>query len=73
DKSGRQVWRWVKQYHPFDEALDGWVYAYAALNILTQRFGLELEEPQPQQPQEQPQTSGLSIAELAARLKGGSR
>ncbi|MBT0122034.1 terminase gpA endonuclease subunit [Vibrio campbellii] len=73
DKSGRQVWRWVKQYHPFDEALDGWVYAYAALNILTQRFGLELEEPQTPQPQEQLQTPGLSIAELAARLKGGSR
>ncbi len=68
DKSGRQVWRWHKQYHPYDEALDGWVYAYAALNILIQKFGLELEEPQAQ---EQPKSSGLSIAELAARLKGG--
>lgn len=68
DKSGRRVWRWIKQYHPFDEALDGWNYAYAALNILIQKFGLELNEPAPAQAQ---QSSGPSIAELAARLKGG--
>lgn len=68
-KSGRQVWRWVKQYHPFDEALDGWNYSYAALNILIQKFGLELDEPEPIN--SKPQKAGPSIAELASRLKGG--
>ncbi|WP_333747291.1 terminase gpA endonuclease subunit [Vibrio cholerae] len=67
DKSGRQVWRWIKQYHPFDEGLDGWVYAYAALDILIQKFGLSLDEPVVE---EQP-IKRVSIAELAARNKGG--
>lgn len=69
DKSGREVWRWIKQYHAFDEALDGWNYAYAALNILVQKFGLALDEPQPIQTVSKPARSG--IAALAERLKGG--
>ncbi|EOB2572150.1 terminase gpA endonuclease subunit [Vibrio fluvialis] len=69
DKSGREVWRWFKQYHSFDEALDGWNYAYAALNILVQKFGLALDEPQPIQTVSKPASSG--IAALAERLKGG--
>ncbi|EHU0328762.1 phage terminase large subunit family protein [Vibrio vulnificus] len=67
DRNGRKVWRWIKQYHAFDEALDGWNYAYAALNILVQKFGYVLDEPEPVQVSKK--TS--SIAELAARLKGG--
>ncbi|MCG6357011.1 phage terminase large subunit family protein [Vibrio fluvialis] len=69
DKSGREVWRWLKQYHAFDEALDGWNYAYAALNILVQKFGLALDEPQPIQTVSKPASSG--IAALAERLRGG--
>ncbi|MCL1124149.1 terminase gpA endonuclease subunit [Shewanella surugensis] len=45
NKSGQRNWRWVKQYHVFDEALDCWNYANAALNILMQRFGFVLTEP----------------------------
>jgi phage terminase large subunit GpA-like protein len=66
-KNGKRAFRWVKQYHAFDEALDGWNYALAALNILQQRFGFELEEPKPQSIPK----SKSRIKELAAKLKGG--
>lgn len=65
-KSGRRVWRWIKQYHPFDEALDGWNYAHAALNILVQKFGLKLEEPKIQVAKSK---GGLKA--LAERFNGG--
>lgn len=65
-KSGRRVWRWIKQYHPFDEALDGWNYAHAALNILVQKFGLKLEEPKVQVAKSK---GGLKA--LAERFNGG--
>jgi len=63
-RNGRRVWRWIKQYHPFDEALDGWNYAHAALRILVEKFGLELNEP------DKPKaTNKLSMKELAERMK----
>ena len=65
-KSGRRVWRWIKQYHPFDEALDGWNYAHAALNILVQKFGLKLDEPKVQVAKSK---GGLKA--LAERFNGG--
>ncbi|MDO6707932.1 phage terminase large subunit family protein [Photobacterium sp. 1_MG-2023] len=66
-RNGRSVWRWIKQFHPFDEALDGWNYAHAALNILVQKFGLKLEEPKVKASKK----TGLSMKELAERLQGG--
>lgn len=66
-RNGRSVWRWIKQFHPFDEALDGWNYAHAALNILVQKFGLKLEEPKVKASKK----PGLSMKELAERLQGG--
>lgn len=68
NKSGQRNWRWVKQYHPFDEALDGWNYAHAALNILMQRFGFVLSEPEPIAAK---QSDVSSIRAAAERLKGG--
>ncbi|WP_246856275.1 terminase gpA endonuclease subunit [Vibrio crassostreae] len=68
-KNGQRAWRWVKQYHPFDEALDGWNYAHAALNILVQRFGFVLTEPDPLPQSSSPKTSSIRAA--AERLKGG--
>lgn len=63
-RNGRRVWRWIKQYHPFDEALDGWNYAHAALRILIEKFGLEMKEPEAKKAK-----SRLSIKELAERMK----
>lgn len=63
-RNGRRVWRWIKQYHPFDEALDGWVYAHAALRILIEKFGLVLNEPETK-----PVKKKLSMKELAERMK----
>ncbi|TOJ83015.1 DNA packaging protein [Vibrio parahaemolyticus] len=63
-RNGRRVWRWVKQFHPFDEALDGWNYAHAALRILIERFGLELKEPEAQKSKKK-----LSIKELSERMR----
>ena len=40
-RNGQRVYRWVKSY-TFDESLDGWVYAYAALRISIDRFHLDL-------------------------------
>ncbi|MDC5718274.1 terminase gpA endonuclease subunit [Vibrio europaeus] len=68
-KNGQRAWRWVKQYHPFDEALDGWNYSHAALNILVQRFGFILTEPDPLPQNLSPKTSSIRAA--AERLKGG--
>lgn len=39
---GKQVYRWVKSY-TFDEALDCWIYAYAALRISIDRFYASLD------------------------------
>lgn len=61
-RNGRRVWRWIKQYHPFDEALDGWNYAHAALRILIEKFGLELKEPEKTKKK-------LTMKELAERMK----
>ncbi|MBF4410896.1 terminase gpA endonuclease subunit, partial [Vibrio anguillarum] len=66
-KNGQRAWRWVKQYHPFDEALDGWNYAHAALNILVQRFGFVLTEPDPLPQSSSQKTSSIRAA--AERLK----
>jgi len=61
---GRQVYRWVKSY-AFDESLDCWVYAYAALRISIDRFyadlGSELEVKK---------SNSKSMKELASALGG---
>jgi terminase, large subunit len=68
-RDGRRVWRWVKVNHPFDEALDGYVYALAALNIEYRRFGFQFAE------EAAPATRAgnkPTIAELAQRINGST-
>lgn len=65
-RDGSKAWRWVKQFHAFDEALDGWVYAFAALDILIQRFGFVMTKPK----ENEDTHNQTSIKELAAKLGG---
>ena len=65
-RTGRRVWRWVKVGHPFDEALDGLVYALAALHIQYQRHGFQFEDAvAPPPPRKR------NLAALAQRINGG--
>lgn len=66
-KDGRRAWRWVKVGHPFDEALDGYVYALAALHVEYRRFGFSFSD---DAPTAVASTKKTSIAELAKRING---
>lgn len=63
-KNGRRVFRWHCGYS-CDEALDCWVYAYAALRLHIDRFYFVFDEDK-----KSSKPKGKSLAELAAALSG---
>lgn len=71
NKNGKRAWRWKKQYHGFDEALDCLNYALAALHILQQRFGFVFDEIEHQETDVHEGYNSNRMAELAEKLKGG--